>query len=255
MDTCHVETLSLKLFLLVTLLIPSVKPICYDQSPFYFLGAPVVENLLDEEGRIRSNKVRVKWGALHNFKCVDYFLIEYYNKGDPEQKIVTPRIERFKRIYDIDVDPCTEYAVKVIASEDYQGKREDFKAISGEVYHKVDYTPRFISKPKVQELKIRDNSKGRGKRYAYSWQSDQADEEEEDTAPEPVMLRISWRLAQIDYPTCLDYFVLDYYDITYNESTFSRTIQRPFESRIQYDIHSDSVPCDPEFRYLNNSVY
>ena len=71
----------------------------------------------------------------------------------------------------------------------------------------------------------------------------------EESAPEPVMLRISWRLAQIDYPTCLDYFVLDYYDITYNESTFSRTIERPFEKRIQYDIHSDSVPCDPEFRY------
>ena len=84
----------------------------------------MVENLLDEEGRIRSNKVRVKWGALHNFKCVDYFLVEYFQKGDDSQKIVTPRIERFKRYYDIDVDPCTEYAVKIVASEDYQGKRD-----------------------------------------------------------------------------------------------------------------------------------
>ena len=233
---------------MVVLYTPSVLPICYDQSPFWFLGRPTVENLLDEEGRIMSNKVRVKWGALHNFKCVDYFMVEYFNKGEVDsEKILTPRIERFKRFYDIDVDPCTEYAVKVIASEDYQGKREDFKAVSGEVSHKVDYTPRFISKPKVQELKIREN-KGRNKRWQYSgWQNDQEDEEEEE-APQPVMLRISWRLAQIDYPTCLDYFVLDYYDITYNESTFSRTIQRPFESRIQYDIHSDSVPCDPEFR-------
>ena len=40
------------------------------------------------------------------------------------------------------------------------------------------------------------------------------------------MLRLSWRLQQIDYPTCLDYFVVDYYDITYNESTFSKTINR-----------------------------
>ena len=40
------------------------------------------------------------------------------------------------------------------------------------------------------------------------------------------MLRVSWRIQQIDYPTCLDYFVLDYYDITYNESTFSKTINR-----------------------------
>ena len=80
----------------------------------------------------------------------------------------------------------------------------------------------------------------------YGWQNDE--EVTEEPVPEAFMLRISWRLAQIDYPTCLDYFVLDYYDITYNESTFSRTIQRPFEKRIQYDIHSDSVPCDPEFR-------
>jgi len=204
-----------------------------------------------------SNKVRVKWGAMHNFKCVDYFQVEYYQKGDHSSKIMTPRIERFRRFYDIDVDPCTEYAVKVQASEDYQGRRDDFKAVSGEVYHKVDYTPRFMSKPSVKELKIRA-PKGRGRRSGYEWDWDkrtrgwQNDEEEveEEAPPEPVMLRISWRLAQIDYPTCLDYFVLDYYDITYNESTFSRTIERPFKPNIQYDIHSDSVPCDPEFRYI-----
>ena len=81
---------------------------------------------------------------------MDYFQVEYYNReGDSNNKIMTERIERFKRFYDIDVDPCTQYAVKVQASEDYQGRREDFKAMSEEVYHKVDYTPRFISKPKV----------------------------------------------------------------------------------------------------------
>ena len=62
--------------LVFVLYTPSVLPICYDQSPFWFLGRPTVENLLDEEGRIMSNKVRVKWGALHNFKCVDYFLVK-----------------------------------------------------------------------------------------------------------------------------------------------------------------------------------
>ena len=61
---------------MVVLYTPSVLPICYDQSPFWFLGRPTVENLLDDEGRIMSNKVRVKWGALHNFKCVDYFLVK-----------------------------------------------------------------------------------------------------------------------------------------------------------------------------------
>ena len=79
--------------------------ICIPQSPFWFLTRPVVENLLDDEGRILSNKVRqktntqcvlmfvvlkmhsvrrkvrVKWGALHNFKCVDYFQVEYHQVG------------------------------------------------------------------------------------------------------------------------------------------------------------------------------
>ena len=31
--------------------------ICIPQSPFWFLTRPVVENLLDDEGRILSNKV------------------------------------------------------------------------------------------------------------------------------------------------------------------------------------------------------
>ena len=60
------------------------------------------------------HKVRVKWGALHNFKCVDYFQVEYhqvgtlwhsrtwemplFQKDDPENtQIMTPRIDRFRR--------------------------------------------------------------------------------------------------------------------------------------------------------------
>ena len=54
------------------------------------------------------------------------------------------------RFYDIDVDPCTKYVVRVQASEDYQGRRDDFKAISLEVHHKVDYTPQFMSKPSIK---------------------------------------------------------------------------------------------------------
>ena len=66
----------MRLLCLVTYL-PSVLSICYDQSPFWFLARPQVTNLLDQEGRIMSNKVRVKWGNMHNFKCVDYFQVEY----------------------------------------------------------------------------------------------------------------------------------------------------------------------------------
>ena len=91
-----------------------------------------------------------------------------------------------------------------------------------------------------------------------SWQPEE--ETTTEPPPEPVNIRISWRLNQIDYPTCLDYFVVDYYDITYNESTYSRsltslflslshrTLGRPFGPTLQMDIGSDSVPCDSEFR-------
>ena len=61
------------------------------------------------------------------------------------------------RFYDIDVDPCTKYVVRVQASEDYQGRRDDFKAISLEVHHKVDYTPRFMSKPSVKVRRLSFN--------------------------------------------------------------------------------------------------
>jgi len=83
----------------------------------------------------------------------------------------------------------------------------------------------------VKELKIRSDKRGgrRGQRSPYPQrgrQNDQEEEGEEEEVKEPVMLRVSWRIQQIDYPTCLDYFILDYYDITYNESTFSKTINR-----------------------------
>merc|ERR1711936_662189 len=155
--------LRLEQILVFFLWLPFGSPICYDQSPFWFLTRPVVENLYDDAGRMLSDKARVRWGALHNFKCVDYFQVEYRQRDDPNNKIVTPRIDRHSRYVDIDVDPCTKYVIKVLASEDYQGRREDFKAYSLEVHHKVDYTPRFISKISIKELKIRKPG-ARGKR-------------------------------------------------------------------------------------------
>ena len=64
------------------------------------------------------------------------------------------------------------------------------------------------------------------------------DDGEDEEVKEPVMLRVGWRIQQIDYPTCLDYFVLDYYDITYNESTFSKTINRNISSSLTLMIFS-----------------
>jgi len=293
-----------------------VESICYDQSPFWFLEEPRVESLYDDEGQMLSNKVRVLWGKVHNFKCVDYFQVEYFQKLHPDDTTKkSNKIDRHLHHQDIDVEPCTEYTFKVEASEDYQGRREDFKAHSGLVSYKLDYTPRFMKPPSVKELKIRkDRNRGRRKKRSYNWsvysqnsnpysqysnqysnqfsnqysnqyshndyqnqltqhsnpysqygsynhgwQADQDDkdkeegeEEEEEPPPEPVMIRVSWRMSQIDYPTCLDYFELDYYDMTYNESTFSRTINSPFpmSKPVQYDIHSESVPCDPEFSHI-----
>ena len=54
----------------------------------------------------------------------------------------------------------------------------------------------------------------------------------------------------IDYPVCLDYFVLDYYDTSYNESVFQRTFTRPFmKPRFELEVDNQAVPCYPEFEF------
>jgi hypothetical protein len=40
-----------------------------------FVEKPVVVNVFDEEGDMLPNKVRVMWGRMENFKCVDYFQV------------------------------------------------------------------------------------------------------------------------------------------------------------------------------------
>ena len=63
--------------LCLLLLVLGAAGVCYDQSPFWFMSEPSVESLYDEQGNMLSNKVKVKWGAMHNFKCVDYFQESY----------------------------------------------------------------------------------------------------------------------------------------------------------------------------------
>lgn len=48
---------------------------CPFQNPFWFLEKPVVVNVYDENGDTLPNKVRVMWGSMENFKCVDYFQV------------------------------------------------------------------------------------------------------------------------------------------------------------------------------------
>ncbi len=40
------------------------------------------------------------------------------------------------------------------------------------------------------------------------------------------IVNVKWRLTDIDYPICLDYFILSYYDTLYNETGFTKTYTR-----------------------------
>jgi hypothetical protein len=54
---------------------------------------------------------------------------------------------------------------------------------------------------------------------------------------------VSWRLSDIDYPICLDYFELDYYDTLYNESGWSRSFHRPFlKPKFELEVSNHQVP-------------
>ena len=48
---------------------------CPFQNPFWFYDKPVVVNVFDENGEMVANKMRVMWGRLENFRCVDYFQV------------------------------------------------------------------------------------------------------------------------------------------------------------------------------------
>ena len=55
---------------------------CPFQNPFWFVEKPMVVSVFDENGEMVPNKVRVTWGRMENFKCVDYFqvIIDYILK-------------------------------------------------------------------------------------------------------------------------------------------------------------------------------
>ena len=56
----------------------------------------------------------MSWGQVENFKCVDYFQIEYYEQSDPEGTAkLTGKINRHRKSHDIDIKPCRDYLFKV----------------------------------------------------------------------------------------------------------------------------------------------
>ena len=48
---------------------------CPFQNPFWFVEKPMVVSVFDENGEMVANKIRVMWGRMENFKCVDYFQV------------------------------------------------------------------------------------------------------------------------------------------------------------------------------------
>jgi len=259
---------------------------CPFQNPFFFVDRPSVVTVVDSEGQMVADRVRVSWGRLENFKCVDYFQIEYYEKDDMAGTVkMSGRINRHRRSHDIDIKPCTDYHFKVIASEDWNGMREDFKMASDTITFRVDYAPRFKRAPKVIERKIRmprtrrpgrrsrrevteptvwfpeDLAQGanltlesneRQKRWALFEEVGQVPTSPPPPEPDvPYNILVQWKLNDLDWPTCLDYFEFDYYDIVYNESAFMKTFSRPFPSEhMEFELKSTEVPCSVDFTFI-----
>ena len=218
---------------------------CPFQNPFWFYEKPVVVNKFDEKGDIVANTVRVMWGNMENFKCVDYFQVEYFQRLNPEQTVaMTQRINRHRRSVEIEVVPCTIYFFKVIASEDWNGMREDFKVFSEVVRFRVDYTPKFVTPPMVKE-------RGRTRPIQPLPPPDSTALPVEPQEPEEFTIKVGWRLRDIDYPICLDYFELDYYDTAFNSSKFMKPYRRPFrKQKFEFEIKSTEVPCEPDMEYI-----
>jgi len=250
-------------------LLHQTKAGCPFQNPFYFVDRPSVVTVVDSEGLMVADRVRVSWGRLENFKCVDYFQIEYYVKDDMANTVkLSDRINRHRRSHDIDIKPCTDYLFKVIASEDWNGMREDFKMASDTISFRVDYAPRFKRPPRVIERKIRlprptrPRRSKRGVTEPTVWAREKRAPLLEEVGqvpttpgePEPDLpfnILVQWRLNDIDWPMCLDYFEFDYYDIVYNESVFMQTFSRPFlEQQMEFELLNTKVPCSHEYAFI-----
>ena len=178
--------MSLLWLILFASLLHRADPVCQFQNPFYFIDRPSVVTVVDSSGQMVADRseriirdvnmmtmkkrtynvsycrVRVSWGRVQNFKCVDYFQIEYYTEEDPEGSFaVSEIINRHRTSHDITIAPCRylrqqrlvfseknhhhhvrNYLFKIIASEDWRGVRQDYKVGSDQIKFKVDYAPR-----------------------------------------------------------------------------------------------------------------
>lgn len=43
----------------------------------------MVVPVMEDNGQVMPNRVRILWGRMENFKCVDYFQVEYFQRLNP----------------------------------------------------------------------------------------------------------------------------------------------------------------------------
>ena len=104
----------LTLFLLLVVLTEYSEAVCQFQNPFYFLERPSVVTVVDSSGQMVADRVRVTWGRVQNFKCVDYYQIEYWNEEEPDESFaISEKINRHRKSHDITIKPCRNYLFKV----------------------------------------------------------------------------------------------------------------------------------------------
>ena len=58
------------------------------------------------------HRVRISWGKMKNFKCVDYFQVEYYQHTEGAAKL-SDKINRHRTFVELEIKPCTDYTFKV----------------------------------------------------------------------------------------------------------------------------------------------
>jgi hypothetical protein len=77
---------------------------CPFQNPFWFVEKPVLVPVKDAAGATLPNKIKLMWGRMENFKCVDYFQVEYFQRRNPSGTVqMTQRINRHRRSVEIEV--------------------------------------------------------------------------------------------------------------------------------------------------------
>ena len=56
-----------------------------------------------------------------------------------------------------------------------------------------------------------------------------------------ILVRVKWRLKDIDWPTCMSYIEFVYYDTVYNESVFIHTYDGPFVDKMEFELLNTQV--------------